>query len=98
MLRVTEDVLELRKWAECRGARPCRDEASGRVALALPGRPCQGAVEVGWGEFEPAFCAGRWVFVYDDAPGGTAFLVGDVAAVRAFVADAERAHGGNAFA
>ncbi|HYG70342.1 MAG TPA: hypothetical protein VD838_21875 [Anaeromyxobacteraceae bacterium] len=67
MLRVTEDVLEVRRWAEGHGGRPCRDERSGRLRLALPGEPC--ALGVGWAEWEPAFRATRCVFVYDDAAG-----------------------------
>lgn len=84
MLRVTRDVLELRRWAELRGGRPCRDAESGRLRIAFDGDAC--AVEVGWDEFEPAFCAGRCVFVYDDAPGGRRFLVGAVEEAQAFVA------------
>jgi hypothetical protein len=98
MLRVTEEVLEVRRWAECRGARPCRDEATGAPALASPAQPCPGGREVGWAEFEAAFCAGRCVLVYDDGPGGTRFFLGSVEAARAFVAAAEAAHGGQAYA
>jgi hypothetical protein len=94
MLRVTEDVLELRRWAETRGARPCRDEPSGRVGLVFPGVPCPASREVGWDEFEATFRAAHGVFVYDDAPGGTRFFVGDVHGARRFVSAAERAHGG----
>lgn len=66
MLRVTEDLLEVRRWTEWHGARPCRDVRSGRLTLALPGEPC--ALDVGWDEWEPAFRWSRCVFVYDDAP------------------------------
>ncbi len=84
MLRVTDDVLELRRWAEARGGRPCRDEASGRLRIAFPGDRC--AVDVGWDEFEPAFCAGRCVFAYDDAPGARRHFVGEVDEAHAFLA------------
>jgi hypothetical protein len=94
MLRVTDDVLELRRWADTRGARPCRDQASGRPGLVFPGTPCPAAQEVGWDEWEATFRHARSVFVYDDAPGGRRWLVGDLAAARRFVTEAERAHGG----
>lgn len=84
MLRVTQDVVELRRWAESRGARPCRDRTTGRLALLFGGDPC--AVPVGWGEFEPAFCAGRCVFVYDEAPGSHRSFVGPAEEARAWVA------------
>jgi hypothetical protein len=86
MLRTTQDVVELRRWAELRGARPCRDASSGRLRLAFPG-PMSGVVEVdvGWDEFEPAFVYARAVFVYDDAPGVNRCFIGEVAAARAFV-------------
>jgi hypothetical protein len=67
MLRMTEDVLEVRRWAERHGASPCRDERTGVLELALPDEAC--VVDVGWDEWEPAFCASRCVFVYDDAAG-----------------------------
>ncbi len=84
MLRVTSDVLELRRWAEARGGRPCRDEASGRLRVAFAGEPC--AVDVGWEEFEPAFCAARCVFVYDDAPDARRHFIGAEDEAHAFVA------------
>lgn len=65
MLRVTEDVLEVRGWAERHGAKPCRDERTGVLELALPGEPC--VLDVGWDEWEPAFRSQRSVFVYDDS-------------------------------
>jgi hypothetical protein len=83
MLRVTQDVVELRRWAESRGARPCRDGATGRIGLSFEGAPC--SVAVGWDEFEPAFCVSRCVFVYDDAPGGRRFFVGGEDEAHAFV-------------
>ncbi|MGC4000659.1 MAG: hypothetical protein QM767_25705 [Anaeromyxobacter sp.] len=89
MLRTTVDVLELRCWAEARGARPCRDLASGRLALAFPGQPCA-AADVGWDEFEPAFLWTHAVFVYDDAPGATRCFIGPTDDARGFV------HGGGA--
>ncbi len=87
MLRVTEDVLEMRHWAESRGASPCRDAATGKLGLAFPGERCEG-VAVGWGEFEPTFCSGRCVFVYDDALGATRWFIGDAEEARRFVASA----------
>ncbi len=87
MLRVTDDVVELRRWAEARGGRPCRDEASGRLRIAFGGDRC--AVDVGWDEFEPAFCAGRSVFVYDDAPSSPRFFVGGAEEARRFVSGAQ---------
>jgi hypothetical protein len=84
MLRTTLDILELRHWAESRGARPCRDELTGRLGLALPGRACT-AREVGWDEFEPTFAVTRSVFVYDDSPGARRFFIGGVDEAHAFV-------------
>jgi hypothetical protein len=97
MLRVTQEVVEVRRWAESRGARPCREEATGRIWLVYAGEACT-AREVGWDEFEATFKVGRSVFVYDDAPAGRRFFVGDEGAARAFVGEAERAHGGLALA
>lgn len=84
MLRTTQDVIELRRFAELRGAHPCRDPASGRLQLAFPGLAC-GGVEVGWDEFEPAFVYAREVFVYDDAPGSSRCFIGQVEDAQAFV-------------
>ncbi|ACG74981.1 conserved hypothetical protein [Anaeromyxobacter sp. K] len=87
MLRTTQDVVELRRWAEARAARPCREEASGRLALAMPGESCPAELqEVGWEEFEPAFSYSRAVAVYDDAPGGRRCFVGGYDEAHAFVA------------
>ncbi len=83
MLRVTDDVLELRRWAEARGGSPCRDATSGRLRIAFAGDRC--AVDVGWDEFEPAFCAGRCVFVYDDAPDARRHFVGPMDEAQAFL-------------
>jgi hypothetical protein len=87
MLRVTDDVLEVRRWAERHGARPCRDRESGRLMLAAPGEPCP-SIEVGWDEWEPAFRWTRCVLVYDDAPGLRPRFVGDEDAARRWLAAA----------
>ena len=92
MLRVTSDVLELRRWAEARDGRPCRDAGSGRLRVAFAGDAC--AVEVGWDEFEPAFCATRCVCVYDDAPDARRHFIGGAEEAEAFLCDAERAGAG----
>jgi hypothetical protein len=91
MLRVTQDVLEIRRWAEAHDASPCRDEASGRLLLALAGEPCA-AMDVGWDEFEATFLATRSVCVYDDSPGVRRVFVGGPDEARRFV------HGGRAAA
>ena len=88
MLRVTSDVVELRRWAEARDGRPCRDEESGRLRVAFPGDPC--SVDVGWDEFEPAFCAARSVFVYDDAPDARRHFIGAVEEAETFLSGHER--------
>jgi hypothetical protein len=85
MLRTTQDIVELRRWAEARGARPCRDPGSGRLGLAVPGVPCT-AQEVGWDEFEPAFAWLHAVFVCDDAPGARRWFIGSIEDAHAFVA------------
>ncbi len=84
MLHVTQDIMEVRRWAQAHGARPCRDEATGRIGLAHPGDPC--AFEVGWDEFEPAFCTTHSVFVYEDGPGARRFFVGGAEEAHAYVA------------
>lgn len=89
MLRVTDDVLELRRWAEARGGSPCRDAASGRLRIAFADDPC--SVEVGWEEFEPAFCAARSVLVYDDAPGARRHFVGGMDEAQAFLSGGDAA-------
>lgn len=86
MLRVTQDIVELRRWAESRGAQPCRDRASGRIALAFGDDAC--AFLVGWDEFEPTFFACRCVFVYDEAPGSHRHFLGPTEEAHAFVAQA----------
>ncbi len=73
MLRVTRDIVDVRRWAELRGGRPCRN-AAGEITLAFEGEPCD--FVIGWDEFEPTFCAGHCVFVYDEAPGSHRFFVG----------------------
>jgi hypothetical protein len=85
MLRTTQNVVELRHWAESRGALPCREEGTGRLGLAFPGVPCA-AREVGWDEFEPTFVTTRCVFVYDDAPGACRCFIGASEDAHAFVA------------
>lgn len=84
MLRTTQDVVELRHWAELRAARPCREPRTGSLLLALPGVPCDGQ-EVGWDEFESTFMWTRAVFVYDDSPGARRCFVGGEADAHAFV-------------
>lgn len=86
MLRVTQDVVELRHWAESRGARPCRDPESGRIGLAFPDGSCP--FPVGWDEFEPAFMYVRLVFVYDESPGSRRHFLGTVDEAHAFVSGA----------
>jgi hypothetical protein len=86
MLRTTEDVLELRRWAEERGGAPCR-RLDGRIGLCFGGDP-RPAVFVDWDEFEVNFCLGRCVFVYDDSPGSACSFVGDAEEARAFIASA----------
>jgi hypothetical protein len=83
MLQVTQDVVQVRRWAEERGGRPCR-RLDGRIALNLPGDICRG-VEVGWDEFEPVFCAGRLAFVHGDA-GSRTWFIGTQREAREFVA------------
>ena len=83
MFRTTQDVVELRRWAESHGARPCRDEHTGRLALLLPGQA--GACAVGWDEFEPAFLAHQDVFVYDESPGRPQCFIGPAAEAHAFI-------------
>ena len=84
MLRVTEDVVEMRGWADSRGARPYRQAGTGRLGFALPDEPCEDVL-VGWGEFEPAFRMSRLVFVYDEAPGSRRWFIGTEAEARDFV-------------
>ena len=84
MLRTTEDVVELRHWAEAHGARPCREDATGRLTLSFGGEaglPC----DVGWAEFESAFVVTRCVFVYDDSPGARVTFVGHADEAHAFI-------------
>jgi hypothetical protein len=86
MLRTTQDIVELRRWAESRDGQPCRDPRTGRIALAFAGDPC--AFPVGWDEFEPAFMASRSVFVYDEAPGSRRHFLGPIEEAHEFVAGA----------
>jgi hypothetical protein len=82
VLRVTDDVLELRSWAEERGGQPCR-QPDGRLTLCFGSDPA--ARRVGWDEFEVAFLHEHRVFVHDDAPGCTHCFVGTADEARAFV-------------
>jgi len=52
--------------------------------VAFPGDAC--SVDVGWDEFEPAFCAARSVFVYDDAPGARRHFIGGLDEAQAYLA------------
>lgn len=85
MLRVTDELVEVRRWAEARGARPFR-HADGGLALEQ-GEP-DAAVAVDWGEFESAFRLGRSVAVFDEAPGSCTSYVGTKEEARAYVARA----------
>jgi hypothetical protein len=84
MLRVTQDVVEVRSWVESREGWPCR-RLDGKLALNFPGEACRG-VEVGWEEFEPNFLRGGCVLVYEDALGSRRCFLGSDAEARAFVA------------
>lgn len=84
MLRTTEDLVEMRHWAEVRRARPCRDPSGGQLGLALPGQPCR-FEPVGWDEFEVTFRMQRALFVYDDAPGGSRCFIGPAAEAHDFI-------------
>jgi hypothetical protein len=97
MLRATSDVIEVRRWAEDRGACPCRQEVTGRLSLAYPADCPADTRQIGWDEFEPIFRLSRLVCIYDDAPAGVRFFVGSEVEARRFVSDAEIAHGGMAF-
>ena len=83
MLRITDDVVEVRRWAESRGAHPCRDADDGTIRLRVADDPC--AIPVGWDEFESAFCLARSVLVYDAAPGSRSFFLGGAEEARRFV-------------
>lgn len=87
MLRVTEDILELRHWAEERQGSPCRFP-DGRISLCF-GRKLGPALPVGWDEFEANFCVGRCVFVYDDSPGCNHVFIGTADEARAYVSSAD---------
>lgn len=84
MFRTTQAVTEIRRWAEARGGRPCRDEASGRLGIALPGQRRVGC-EVGWDEFEVTFRVTGCVFLYEDAPGSSRMFVGSPDDARAWM-------------
>ncbi len=85
MFRTTEDVVEVRRWAEAHGLRPCRDERTGRLVLVPAG---QDGCDVGWEEFEPAFLASREVLVYEDGPGRARCFVGPPDEARAYLCGA----------
>lgn len=87
MLRVTEDLLELRRWAEERGGSPCR-HPDGRIGLCFEEGPGP-ALPVGWDEFEANFCIGRCVLVYDDAPGCHHVFIGSTDEARRYVRSAD---------
>jgi hypothetical protein len=89
MLRVTQDVVELRGWVQSRGGWPVR-ERDGRITVSYPGDRGR-AAEIGWEEFEAVFCSCGWVLVYDDAPGSRRCLVGSVEEARAFVVGSREA-------
>jgi len=91
MLRVTDDILELRTWAEERGGRPGR-LPDGRLVLGFAAGPdpdARAAVPVDWGEFEATFVGSRRVVVYDDGPDLTRCFVGTAEEVRAYVRRAD---------
>ncbi len=93
MLRVTDDILEVRHWAEERKGGPCR-RADGRIGVCF-GERLQ-VHRIGWDEFEPAFCAGRCVLVYDDAPDCTRWFIGSEEEARAYVASSDPRLSGSA--
>ncbi|BDG02625.1 hypothetical protein [Anaeromyxobacter oryzae] len=84
MMRTIDDVVELRRWAEMRGARPCRDASTGRLVLALAGDVCD-VCDVDWGEWETTFVLWRCAFVYDDAPGAARYFIGPAEEAHAYV-------------
>ena len=84
MLRVTDDLIEVRHWAEHRGGRPCR-RPEGSLALCFGATPDVG-FPIGWDEFESNFVLGRYVLVYDEAPGSVRSFVGPEADARAYIA------------
>jgi hypothetical protein len=89
MVQVTQDVVRVRSWVQSRSGWPCR-RLDGGIAVAFPGDRCRG-IEIGWGEFEPNFCARRYVLVHDDALGSTRCFLGTAEAARSFLAEAASA-------
>jgi len=87
MLRVTQDLLETRRWVESRGGRPCR-YPDGRIGLFFVGT-AEPALLVGWDEFEANFRLGSCVIVYDDGPGCQDAFVGSVEEARDYVLSAD---------
>jgi hypothetical protein len=86
MLRSTQDVVEIRRWAEQRDARPCRDEATGRLGVAFPGSRC-GEYLIGWDEFESTLVVCGFVFVYDDSPSARRVFVGTPDEAHRFIVE-----------
>jgi hypothetical protein len=83
MLRVTEDLVEVRRWAERHGGRPCR-RLDGTLELCFVEDPAP-ALSVGWDEFETNFVLTRCVLVYDETPGCTRSFVGPAGEARAYI-------------
>lgn len=94
MLRVTDDLLELRHWAEERGGFPCR-RLDGTLALCF-GDDERPGLTIGWDEFESNFVVCREALVYDDAPGCNRHFIGTVPQARAWVAAADPSASGSA--
>jgi hypothetical protein len=94
MLRVTDDVVELRRWAQEHGGAPCR-RRDGTLTICFGAVP-DAALPVDWGEFEANFVLAGCVLVYDDAPGCTHCFVGPTVDARAYVAAADPRASGSA--
>ena len=94
MLRATQDLLELRNWAERRGGSPCR-HWNGRIGLCFGDDPWP-ALRVGWDEFEINFCLGHCVCVYDDSPGSSHVFIGSGDEARVYVASSDARVSGTA--
>jgi hypothetical protein len=84
MVRITQNVVEVRSWVQARSGWPCR-RLDGGIAVSFPGDRCRG-IEIGWDEFEPNFCARRYVLALDDAHGSTRHFLGSVADARTYLA------------
>ncbi len=83
MLRVTDDLIEVRHWAEHRGGHPCR-RLDGSLALAFD-RAAPPGLPIGWDEFETNFVLDRCVLVYDESPGALRCFIGPAAEARAWI-------------